>query len=856
MQNDILAKNRQAFYSQLELMFAGRELENFKGKSGFANLLSIKSEYFKHIKKELESKIKKTFNASKSEDELYVKAFTFFDSFLNETGCPYFNKTEFYKNLYEKVYTNSSDTALFYKTSKLYYVKSDSVPSNADYVIKNDDEIARAKIIFEVSNELKYSSTNEKKELKFILKDLSKSAKNITLLVLYKSQKIDLGDDYSFELNSKILDKKYELTSSNKKNLKKFDELLKSYDLDITPSELSKAIHTYKKQTEIDFFIHKDASTFLKEQFNLYMYNYLFNDDEIKFNDWDIERLQQIKNIKEIIFETIELISKFEDELRAMWLKPKFVRNLNYIITLDKIDSKFHNEILENKDLLNEWKELELSLDNKYLPVDTKYLNGSLKYKILSRFDNLDEITDGVLIKSDNFQALNTILPKYKEKIKCIYIDPPYNTGSDGFIYKDNFNHSSWLTMMENRLSLARKFMASDGVIFESINDKEQANLKLINDSIFGEDNFISSMIWNQKNVVQNDAKFISTNHEYIISFRKSDKLDAFNLLPRSDEMDARYSNPDNDINGNWTSVALQAKSGSESNLYEITFPNGVYWQPVKGTYPRLSKDSLMKAYHENRLWFGKNGTNVPRLKKYLSEVKQGVVSNSIWKNEDVGSTQFGKENLKNILNTNTFQTPKPYGLIERAITLSSKESSTILDFFAGSGTTGHAVLNLNRKNNTKMKYILIEMGEYFDEILVPRIKKIIFSDKYKNGKPQNNNGISQIVKYYELETYEDVLSKAQYSLDKNSLIDLYKSEKLATAEVVNIDDEDIKLNIDEIYNDIDIFETISNTTGFKIKKLYEDRCLFLDGDKEVEIKKDELLFSEYPFLRKLVWWK
>jgi adenine specific DNA methylase Mod len=320
--------------------------------------------------------------------------------------------------------------------------------------------------------------------------------------------------------------------------------------------------------------------------------------------------------------------------------------------------------------------------------------------------------------------------------------------------------------------------------------------------------------------------------------------------------MDARYSNPDNDIKGNWTSVALQAKSGSESNLYEITFPNGVYWQPVKGTYPRLSKDSLMKAYDENRLWFGKNGTNVPRLKKYLSEVKQGVVSNSIWKNEDVGSTQFGKENLKNILNTNTFQTPKPYGLIERAIKLSSNESSTILDFFAGSGTTGHAVINLNRKNNTNMKYILVEMGEYFDEILMPRIKKVIVSDKYKNGKPQNTNGISQIVKYYEFETYEDVLSKAQYSLKKDSLIDLYQSEKLATDKVVNTDNGNVKLNIHEIYNDIDIFETISNTTGFKIKKLYKDRCIFLDGDKEVEILKDELLFTEYPFLRKLIWWK
>ncbi|MFK5975575.1 MAG: site-specific DNA-methyltransferase [Sulfurovum sp.] len=862
MQNNTISKNRQAFYSQLEQMFAGRELENFKGKSGFSNLLSIKSEYFKHIKKELETKIKDLFNTTNSENELYTKAFTFFDSFLNETGSPYFNKTEFYKNLYEKVYTNSSDTALFYKTSKLYYVKSDSVPSNADYQIKNEnEESSRAKIIFEVSDDLNYSSTNEKKELKFLLKDLSKGEKSITLLVLYKGQKVDLGDDFSFELNAKISDKKYELLSSNKTNLKKFDELLTNYALDITPSEVSQAIYTYKKQREIDFFIHKDSANFLKEQFNLYMYNYLFNDDEIQFNDWDIERLQQIKNIKETIFETIELISKFEDELRAMWLKPKFVKNLNYIITLDKIDSSLHDEIFAIKEQVTEWEELGLTEDNtliknEFLPVDTKYLSDKLKYKILSSFDNLDEITDGVLIKSDNFQALNTILPKYKEKVKCIYIDPPYNTGSDGFIYKDNFNHSSWMTMMENRLSLAKKLMSDDGVIFESINDKEQANLKLLNDSVFGEDNFISSIVWNQKNVVQNDAKFISTNHEYILSFRKSDKVNEFKLLPRSDEMDARYSNPDNDIKGNWTSVALQAKSGSDSNLYDITFPNGVHWQPVKGTYPRLSKDSLMKAYYESRLWFGKNGTNVPRLKKYLSEVKQGVVSNSIWKNEDVGSTQFGKENLKNILNTNTFQTPKPYGLIERAITLSSDTNSIILDFFAGSGTTGHAVINLNRKNKTTKKYILIEMGGYFDEILIPRIKKVICSDKYKMGVAQNNNGISQIVKYYELETYEDVLSKAHYSLSKDGLIDLYQSEKLARDDVVDKNKDNVKLDIDAIYNDIDIYETISNITGFKIKKRYEDSCLFMDGDKEVLIRKDELLFSKYPFLRKLIWWK
>ncbi|MBL0702545.1 MAG: site-specific DNA-methyltransferase, partial [Sulfurospirillum sp.] len=471
MQNKTLLKNRQAFYSQLELMFAGRELENFRGKSGYANLLSIKSQYFKFIKKNLELKIKNTLILAHVENDLYVKAFTFFDSFLNETGCPYFNKTEFHKNLYEKVYTNSSDTALFYKTSKLYYVKSDSVPSSANYEIKNEnEEISRAKIIFEVSEDLQYSSTNEKKELKFILKDLNKVEKSITLLVLYKGQKVDLGDDYSFELNSQISDKEYELVSSNKANLKKFDELLNNYKLNITPSELSNAIYTYKKQREIDFFIHKDSEKFLKEQFNLYMYNYLFNDDEIQFNDWNSARFEQIKNIKEIIFITIEFISRFEDELRAMWLKPKFVRNLNYIITLNKIDTVLHSEIFAIKEQMDEWKELELIQDdklisNEFLPVDTKYLNDELKYKILSSFDNLDEVTDGVLIKSDNFQALNTILPKYREKVDLIYIDPPFNTGSD-FAYKDKFQDSTWLTLMENRLTLSRKFLSDRGSFY------------------------------------------------------------------------------------------------------------------------------------------------------------------------------------------------------------------------------------------------------------------------------------------------------------------------------------------------------------------------------------------------------
>jgi len=796
MQNEKLSKNKQAFFSQLESMFAGRELENFKGKSGFANLLSIKSEYFKYIKKELESKIKKTFTVSNSENELYIKAFTFFDSFLNETGCPYFNKTEFYKNLYEKVYTNSSDTALFYKTSKLYYVKSDSIPTDANYEIKNDDEESlRAKIVFEVSDDLKYSSTNEKKELKFILKDLSKSEKSITLLIVYKTQKVDLGDDYSFELNSKIVDKKYELISSNKANLKKFDELLENYELDITPSELSKAIHTYKKQREIDFFIHKDASTFLKEQFNLYMYNYLFNDDEIKFNDWDVKRLQDIKNIKETIFETIELIAKFEDELKAMWLKPKFVRNLNYIITLDKIDNSLHSEILENKELVKEWKELELIKDdeliqNEYLPVDTKYINDELKYKILSNFDNLDEVTDGVLIKSDNFQALNTILPKYKGLIDLIYIDPPFNTGSD-FAYKDRFQDSTWLTLMENRLTLSKNLLSDKGSFYLHLDNKANHYGKVLLNNIFTFENFRNEIIWSYSTLGRPNDRF-AQKHDTIYVYGKT--KDTF-----FDELGAKIP-------------------------YTKEY--------IKSHFRDFDDDGRPCR---KRLDAGKWRTYYP---------EDGMIPNDVWSIPYVNSQAI--ERIGNEF------TQKPEKLLSQIIKASSTDTSIVMDYFSGSGTTINTAHKLNRK------WIGVEMGNHFNTIVIPRLKKTLsgFISGISEELEESNLKKGGIVKYYELETYEDVLSKAFYNLSDKNLIDLYKSEKLATDKVINVDNESVKLNVDAIYNDINIFETISNTTGFKIKKLYEDRCLFLDGDKEVEIKKDELLFSEYPFLRKLVWWK
>lgn len=351
--------------------------------------------------------------------------------------------------------------------------------------------------------------------------------------------------------------------------------------------------------------------------------------------------------------------------------------------------------------------------------------------------------SENLLIKGDNLEVLKHLSNAYYEKVKMIYIDPPYNTGSDGFVYNDDRkftvkelqnligvdaekakrildftqsksnSHSAWLTFMYPRLYIAKQLLKDDGVIFVSIDDNEVAQLRLLMDEVFGEENFVANFIWKKKNVVQNDAKFVSTDHEYLLCFGKNIASLEFNNIKRSKEQEDRYSNPDNDIRGNWTSVALQAKSGNST--YEITFDNGVIWKPVEGTYPRLSKESLLKAYQDNRLWFGRDGKNVPRLKKFLSEVKEGIISNTVWLNELVGSTQLAKENLKSLINENVFDTPKPANLIKRMMELSASQPDIILDFFAGSGTTADAVMQLNAEDGGNRKFILVQLPELID---------------------------------------------------------------------------------------------------------------------------------------------
>ena len=365
-----------------------------------------------------------------------------------------------------------------------------------------------------------------------------------------------------------------------------------------------------------------------------------------------------------------------------------------------------------------------------------------------------DKNAGNLLVQGDNLAALKALLPYYGGQVKCAYIDPPYNTGNEGWAYNDRVDspalrnwlgktvgdenadlnrHDKWLCMMLPRLKLLREFLRPDGAIFVSIDDNEAHRLRVMMDEVFGGANHVATFVWNRKSVVQSDATFASVNHEYVVCYRKTEALDRFNLLPRSAVADARYKNPDNDPRGPWQSVALQAKSGRPGDVYKVRFPNGIEWSPPEGTYPKFSRKRILELFRQGEIWFGKSGKGVPRLKKYLAEVKQGMVSSTLLKPDEVGSTQAATELLKKIMGgKGVFPSPKPPGLLQRVISLVAGKDGLVLDSFAGSGTTGHAVLALNKEDGGHRRFILVEMEkDICENITARRLSRVVG----KNGE-------------------------------------------------------------------------------------------------------------------------
>lgn len=374
--------------------------------------------------------------------------------------------------------------------------------------------------------------------------------------------------------------------------------------------------------------------------------------------------------------------------------------------------------------------------------------------------------TGNMIIHGDNLEALKSLLPQYEGKIKCIYIDPPYNTGKEQWLYTDNVNHpkiekwlnkivgkdgedlardDKWLCMMYPRLKLLHKMLTEDGIFFCSIDDYEQAGLKLLLDEIFGANNFINNIIWQRAYAPINTKKRFSPNHDFIICYARNIELVKF-TLSRTEDSNDRYSNPDNDPRGPWKSSDLSVGPVVSEKVYKIITPTGREVLPPKGRCWVLTKERYNEFLKDNRIWFGASENNIPSIKRFISEVKEGITPMTVWTYKEVGHTQDAKKEIKEIFPESEipFDTPKSLKLLERIVQLGCDENAIILDSFAGSGTTAHTILNLNKQDNGNRKFILIEMEDYAESITAERVKRVIKG----HGKTEGTNGSFD---YYEL---------------------------------------------------------------------------------------------------------
>ena len=531
--------------------------------------------------------------------------------------------------------------------------------------------------------------------------------------------------------------------------------------------------------------------------------------------------LAKIKTIKRIGKIIIDFLAQIEDFQKKLWLKKKFVVETNWCITLDKIAEAFWSEIIANKAQIDEWISMyaideaegwsnpptvEFLRQNKNLIIDTKHFSSTFKYTLLESIPDLSEQTSGLMVQGDNIQALALLDTTFRGRIKCIHIDPPYNTDTSGFLYKNNYRHSSWMSMMDNRINAAIPFLSHEASFICHIDENEYENLWYLfqNKSLIN----LGTVVWDKKNPMTG-GHGIATQHEYLTWFSPDDITISINpesakaMLKKAEELikankgvvddhvraeyrswlsanaeiergDKAYSNISDD-GRIYQSVSLRAPEYRADEKFHRPLIHPVTKKPCPVPYNGFSRkpETLQKMIDKGDIIFGDDETVQPRYKMYLSTATKKQLNSVIYESKK-GTTDLKKMGL-------SFPYCHAVSFYDTILSKAAKEPDDIvLDFFAGSGTTGHAVISDNRNNENAKKYILIEMGEYFEIVTRPRIKKVVYAPEWKDGLPkQRDKGITQIIKYIRLESYEDALSNIELSDDGGQLAALLGEDYL-----------------------------------------------------------------------------
>jgi adenine-specific DNA-methyltransferase len=874
-------------YAQTERESLQKRIEKTKekileslGKEAFDERGQLVKYHETRLGKEYTALLEELAHYQISEDlkiRVYNDLYTFFSRYYEDGD--FIAKRRYGRDETYAIPYNGEEVVLHWATKDQYYIKTGERFKNYRFKVQNYT------VAFELRNATTAQNNNKGEKRYFILASdspvvLDPETKTLTVFFEYRpltdAEQKEHGrteqqkpqDSLNKKAANNILEQLRDFTSKDlkasedsKKELKDLKALkaqLEKPEAANEQSQLMKHLTRFTRRNTSDFFIHKDLRGFLRRELDFFIKSQSLLLDELLAQEENLthQHIQRSRVVRDIGHKIIDFLAQVEDFQKRLFEKKKFVIRTEYCLTIDRVPEALWDEVLGNGAQLAEWRELygvdpqptkDFLDQHRTLVVDTRHFSEDFKWRLLGRFEDLDEALDGVLIKSENFQALNLLMERYKERVKCIYIDPPYNTGNDGFLYKDRYQHSSWLSMMADRLALARETLRNDGVIFVSIDDNEVHNLRHLMDAVYGSANFEFIIEWQARKSVSSDA-LLSYSHNHLLLYAKDkamvDRQKAGWRLPVSEGKGEEFANPDNDPRGPWKLEPLDAPEIRPNLEYPIVNPKtGKAYLPTKGRHWRFPKEEMDRLLEEGRIVFGKTGKGRPALKRYLSEIEErGQVVTTWW--DDVETTTDGTKLLQDIMGDKTFNNPKPVGLIVRICQLATSRDDVVLDFFAGSGTTAHAVINLNREDSGRRKYILVEMGDYFETVLLPRIKKVVYSDNWKDGKPQEGKGTSHFIKYLYLEQYEDTLDnlelprrrEGQLALercgDEYLLRYMLEFETQGSPSLLNLeqlqDPFAYKLKVqegDEIRERVvDLVETFNYLLGIHVKKMRQCR--------------------------------
>lgn len=755
--------------------------------------------------KDLRAKLSEGGDTESLENEVYSHLTTFFSRYYD--GGDFISQRRYKKDVYAIPY-EGEEVKLHWANADQYYIKTGEYFRSYRFTLTSGKaiEFTLKEATVEQNNNLAQNNMERR-------------------FALYEEQPVEVYGD-TLHINFT-----YELYPKAKKQN---DFIVKAYDtvkgmipsdfasvFEPKPTEkdrsrtlLQKHLNDYVARNTFDYFIHKDLNGFLSRELDFFIKNEILVIDDIDAqNPKDfVQHLSVIKAIKSVGKKIITFLASLEDFQKKLWLKKKFVVQADYCITLDRVPEELYPEICANDKQREEWVKLfaideikgdvfahaytkplttEFLSENQYLVLDTALFSSDFKSHLLSSIDDIDEQCDGLMINSDNFQALNLLKCKYSNSATVIYVDPPYNTSASEILYKNSYKHSSWLSLLNDRLILGKNLLSNDGVQCTTIDDVEGSRLRLCLENVYDENPMVVGI--RVKPSGRPIPNGFAISHEYAFFSRKNEST-AIQRLQHSDDQNARYRQRDEKGPYLWELLRKAGSNSFRKNRPTMFYP--IYLNKLDGSMriPNMQYDTSKEEYivedvlleneveilpmkddgTEGRWYFGLERA-IEEVHEFKAEKQDngmysvyrrrrkndGVQPTTFWDDSKYSATEHGTDLLKRIFGEQeVFSYPKSIFAVEDSLTVSgAREGTLTLDYFAGSGTTGHAVINLNREDNGGRKYILCEMGEYFDTVTKPRIQKVIYSKDWNNGKPVSREGSSHCFKYMRLEQYEDTLN-------------------------------------------------------------------------------------------------